>query len=269
MECPNCGTPVNETSATDGADKGRRRRPIRSRGFRSNRGKKREISQPKAAKKVKQPERPKNGRATLVKSKQGDPTMWHLQNFHGKRVNVSFEYGLEDGSMLSPNYVAGKSLWYNLETSGNLTIARPVHDEELQRCIDRSQARGSKEILTHKRAKELGQTAELLTLGKKLPKAMERIKKLEEKQDDPEAWAELAHGFKIPALIAPLKEAVQQVGREKFKVLQEIEKEGPGSWPKEFLEHLVQLERDERERAAPSNVRRQRKSGDYGFDDTG
>ena len=268
MECPNCGTPVNETSVTDGADKGRQRRPIRSQGFRPKRGKKTKTSQPKAAKKNTEPKRPTTGRAELVKSKEGNPT-WHLQNFHGKRVDVSFEYDLEDGSMLSPNYVAGKSLWYKLETRGNLTIARPVHDEELERCIDRSNAKGSKELLSHKRGKELGQSAELLKLGKQLPKALSRIEHLEKQKDDPEAWAELAHGFKISGLIEPLKKAISEVGWEKFKLLQKMENEEPGSWPKEFLDCLIDLERQEKERTAPSKVRRQRRSGDYGYDDTG
>ena len=265
-KCPKCGTPVTGILATDNADQVRQPRPLRPLGTHSKRGKTRKTQRPKAQKK---PKRKKSGTAVLAASNNGSATMWQLQNYHGENINVSFEYELEDGSKLSPNYVVGKSLVYNLETTGDRTIARPVHNMELQRCIDRSQARGSKEILTHKRVKELGQTADLLKPDQSLPERLEIIKILEEKQDDPEAWAELAHGFKIPGLKNPLQKAVQHVGWEKFKLLQEIEEEESGSWPQEFLEYLVQLERSERERAAPSKVRRQRKTGDYGFDDTG
>ena len=256
--CPECRAPVPDLFNT-----------TKNRPKNKNKSGLRKTQKSIKTKKSKSKESPPLERdfAVLRRSKKAKGPSWFLDGFEGKEMPVSFEGPeLPDGSNLSPNDVTDEKLLYEVETRGKRKIARPVPNDQLRTLIDTAISSGRTRILTQRRVAELAQTAPLLQFEQaELRKSIKRIKLLTSKKDDPEAWAELAHGYSSDYLRSPVEQAIKDVGWEKFAILREIEEEHPGSWPPRLFEYLDELEQTAKNKPAPSTVHRGFQSGDYRY----
>ena len=256
--CPECRTPVPDLF-----------NPAKNQPKNKNKSGSRKTHSNINAKKIESKKRPSLEKhfAILRRPKTRKRPSWVLDGFGGNEIAVSFEGPeLPDGSTLSPNDVTDKELLYEVETRGRSKIARPVPNEQLRALIAMAISSGRTRILTQKRVAELARTAPLLQFDQaELRQSIERIKLLTSERDDPEAWAELAHGYSSDYLRSPVQQAIKEIGWEKFAILREIEEEYPGSWHPGLFEYLDELEQTAKNKPAPSTVHRGFQSGDYRY----
>ena len=209
------------------------------------------------------------GTAVVGELTQSTSGSWRL-----RVLGSGEEIAVEVGGGVEPRFLEGRAIRWSLGgRSGTRRIITPMAGQDLRRAGDakreeelRSNAPRTIDLRTGPMA---AGTSDLEHVCTTLTEKAGKIRQLAQRKNDPNAWAIVMNGYRVPALRGFIQDALRQIGCDKALSLADDQ---PGNevvtWPEGLTDWLrAEIAREIEQRKKAANVPKQYDGSDYGLVD--